>query len=142
MSTNVFPLIPSWPLQQTLSTDTYVADFGDGFEQRVNFNFAYTRADGEGGVTSYKGRNEFVLKFNTRQFSSDANTLWHFFKQQVANLTAFYFYNVPDERSAIDLTGADTTGRYLVRFKDSMMTREKFTRQLENAGISLIEVRS
>jgi len=29
-----------------------------------------------------------------------------------------------------------------VRFVDPMMTREKFTRQLENIGISMIEVRA
>ena len=90
MSTAVFPLIPSFGLQQALSLDVFVADFGDGFEQRACFSQAYTRADGEGGVTSYKGRNKFTVKFNTRLFSGDANTLWHFFKQQNANLTSFY----------------------------------------------------
>ena len=138
----VFPIVPAWPFHHGLEFDFYVADMGDGFEQRVQFNKGYSRADGEGNVTGYRGRNKFTIQLNVMNYGADASTLWAFYKARYGNLEAFYLYNVPDERSSIDLTGADTTGRYLVRFQDANLTREKFTLKLYRVGIAMIEVRS
>src|SRR5690242_9591280 len=115
--TAVFLPVAGWPLVHDLDFDNYIADFGDGFVQGVNFNLAYTRADGEGGVTSYKGQNRFTLQFTSMDFAGDAKTIWAFYKSMFGNLTKFYLYNVPDERATPDATGSDTTGRYLVRFE-------------------------
>src|SRR5579884_3007318 len=68
-SNGVFLPIAGWPLVHDIDVDNYIADFGDGFEQRANFNLAYTRADGEGTVTSYKGRNRFTLNFTSMDFA-------------------------------------------------------------------------
>jgi hypothetical protein len=143
MPTAVFPIIPSWPLQHELEMDTHVADFGDGFEQRVNFNSSYARANGEGATaTAYPGRNKFTIKLTAMDFAGAAKDLWAFYKARKGNLEAFYLYNVPDERASIDLTGADAAGRYLVRFQENVLRREKFTLLLYSAGITMIEVRS
>jgi hypothetical protein len=143
MPTPVFPIVPSWPMTHELEMDTHVESFGDGFEQRVNFNSAYARADGEGNTAlAYVGRNKFTIKLTAMDFAGAAKDLWAFYKARKGNLEAFYLYNVPDERSSIDLTGASASGRYLVRFQDNILQREKFTLQLYSAGITLIEVRS
>ncbi len=138
----IFPLIANWPLDHDLAVLNIVSDFGDGFELRANLNLAHTRADGMGGVTSYKGQNKFTLQLNTRDFAGDALILWAFYKHMLGNVIAFYFYAVPSERSTIDFTGADTTGRYLVRFLDPSLSRENFTTKLYNQTLSLLEVRA
>jgi hypothetical protein len=142
MPTAVFPLIATWPLQHGLQVDNYIADFGDGFEQRVNFNLPFSRADGEGAVSSYVGRNQFTLRLNAMDFAVNAKTLWAFYKARKASFEAFYFYNCPVERTSPDLTGTDITGRYLVRFVDGNLTREQFTLKLFQASLTVIEVRS
>lgn len=142
MPTTVFPLVPAWPFQQGLEFDTFVADMGSGFEQRACFNQGYTRANGEGVVTGYRGRNKFTLRIPSMAHNVDAATLWAFYKARKGTLEAFYLYNVPDECASIDLTGAATTGRYLVRFADAALSREKFTLKLYRVGITMLEVRS
>lgn len=139
--TAVFPIEASWPLIHDLKHINYLADYGDGIVQGANFNLAYTRANGEGGVTSYKGQNRFTLRFQALDYNA-AKTIWAFYKARTGNLEPFYLYNIPEERASIDLTGADTTGRYLVRFEQPQLTLEKFTASLFNAGISMIECRS
>ena len=122
-----------------------VADFGDGFEQRAGKNEAYSHADGLGGVTSHKGRWQFQIKMNAIQQgnsdpSKEVNILWQFITDQVGNLNAFYLYN-PIE-AAIDLSGASTTGRYLVRLKDPVISLEAFALKLHRGELTLIEVRA
>lgn len=141
VSNGVFLPIPGWPLVHDLDLENFVANFGDGFEQRANFNLAYTRADGEGTVTSYKGRNRFTLNFTAMDYAGDAKTIWAFYKSMLGNLKAFYVYNIPTERATPDPTGTDTVGRYLVRFEQPRLTRTNFTRLLFNSQISLIETR-
>lgn len=134
------------PLRHKLKFANVIADLGDGYEIRLNKNQAYTRADGQGGNTSYKGRNEFTI--NTLPMahvnndpSQQANKLWAFYVARLAGFEAFYFYN-PAERSTPDLTGIDIIGRYLVRFRDPELEREQFMMKLYRAGLSLIEVRA
>ena len=139
-----------WPLniakaEMRIQHATLVADFGDGFEQRLNKNATYSRADGEGGVTSYKGRIEFTINIEgMRQANADStkefNKAWNFLKARLGGYEAFYFYN-PAEAS-IDLTGAATTGRYLVRTKEPITSFENFMRHLYRSSLTLIEVRS
>lgn len=144
MATLSLPI--AWPLTHTLTLQTLVNDFGDGFEIRANVNQPFERADGEGGVTEYRGRNSFILKLNAMQHDNlggpikYANIVWAFFKARKGSLEGFFFYN-PAENDTPDPTGVDTLGRYCVRFKDNMMTREQFVLKLFNTGIELIEVR-
>jgi len=142
MTTPVLQLLPTWPLTHALELDTFIADFGDGFEQRINFNTAGdARADGEGGLTAYKGRNRFTLKCTVKDFDGEAAYLWAFYKARVGTLEPFFLYNIPDERATADPSGADPHGRYLVRFADAKLSREKFTLRLYNYGLALVEVR-
>lgn len=138
----VFPLIANWPLDHDIAVLNLVTDFGDGYELRENLNLPYTRADGFGTLAAYGGQNKFTLQLKTRTFAGDAKLLWSFYKARKGNLESFYFYNVPDERATIDLTGADTHGRYLVRFNDPSLSREKFTLLLFNHALTVIEVRA
>jgi hypothetical protein len=139
---SVLDVVPAWPLTHTIAFDGYIADFGDGFEQRVNFSAARSRANGVGGVSSYKGRNQFTLQFKTMDYAGAAADLWSFYQARHAGLDAFYIYNLPDEAAGIDSTGFATTGRYLVRFKDQNLSREKFMLKLYNSRLDLIEVTS
>lgn len=138
----VLTIVPAFPLTQELEMDNFIADFGDGHELRVNFNQAWTRADGQGGVTSYKGQNFFGLKLNVMDAATTAAALWAFYQARKGALESFYVYNVPYERAAIDATGSDPTGRYLVRFDQDRLSREQFTRLIYSASIRLKEVRS
>src|SRR5262245_50244517 len=141
----VFPISLSPPVRHALTFSNLVADFGDGYEQRANKNQAYTRADGKGGVTAYKGRNRFRITMDGIKHlngdpNKEANQLWDFYQARLGGFESFFFYN-PAE-AAIDLTGAATTGRYLVRFLEQELEREQFFNKLFRAGITLIEVRS
>ncbi len=132
----------TWPVNYDLDVLNTIQDYGDGFERRANFNIAFTRADGEAGVTRYKGRNTFHLKLICMDFDAAARVLWRFYKDRTGSLDAFYFYNVPDERTGADPTGQDPAGRYLVRFADGNLSREKFALKLYQADLALIEVRA
>lgn len=139
---SVFPLMGTWPMEHTLVLENLVTDFGDGYELRANFDLASSRADGEGGLTSYKGRNRFKVKLNAMDYDDEAKALWAFYKARRGPTVAFYFYNAPDERATIDMSGVDSHGRYLVRFTETYLTREKFTLSLYTCGIELTEVRA
>ena len=133
------------PVTHSLEFATVIADFGDGFEQRANNNSAYSRANGLGGVTSYKGRNGFTMVLDMMEHingdaTATANKLWAFYVAQLGGTLAFYVYNPPEAN--IDLTGASTTGRYLVRFIDQKLSREQFALKLFRGQINLIEVRA
>jgi phage-related protein len=141
----VFPLTLSPPVRHALIYATVIADFGDGYEQRANKNQAYSRADGKGAISSYKGRNRFTIhldgiKHANGDASQEANQLWAFYQARLGGYESFYFYN-PAE-AAIDLSGISAIGRYLVRFLDNELAREQFFNKLFRAGISLIEVRA
>jgi hypothetical protein len=142
---NVWPVAVAAPVKQRLIHSNVIVDFGDGFEQRLNKNLAYTRADGEGGVTSYKGRIEFevsldAIKHANSDSTKEFNKAYAFLKAQLGSLTAFYFYN-PVE-AAIDLTGAATTGRYLVRCKENSQQLDNFFNHLYRGTLTFIEVRA
>lgn len=142
----VFTIDLDAPVRHEMRYATLVMDFGDGFEQRGNKNQAYTHADGEGGVTSYKGRNRFTITMDMlAHVNSDstkmANKLWNFYKARLGGFDAFFFYN-PAEAPTPDASGVATTGRYLVRFEEQGLTREQFALNLFKAGISMIEVRA
>lgn len=148
MSYQVFPLAPSYNLTHSLKLATFIADMGDGFEQRVNKNLTFgPRGDGLGTTngTSYKGLNVFNVNLQHMRHVDEstteyANVLWDFYIDHLGPLTPFYFYN-PVE-SAPDVTGEQVKGRYLVRFGDPTLSRENFVWHLYNASITLIEVRA
>ena len=141
----VFSVELDVPVEQGIRMANVIADFGDGYEQRANKNQAYSRADGLGGVTSYKGRNDFAITMDmlahvNGDATAGANKLWAFYVARTAGYESFYFYNPAEAQ--VDLTGASTTGRYLMRFADQELTRKNFRLKLFSAGLGLIEVRS
>lgn len=144
---SVFPVQAWYPLQHDLMYTNHIMDMGDGFEQRINKNLAFSRSNGEGVVASYKGINRFVINFkNAAHINSSstapANLIWAFYKARLGGYEAFYYYN-PAEMTTIDPTGVETVGRYLVRFQESNLSREMFIRKLFNyGGIALIETRA
>lgn len=146
MPPTVFPFNTRYTLIHSIKFQTFVAEMGDGFEQRVNKNLTWSRANGLGGVTSYKGINSFTINLRglphcNESVTHEANILWSFYQSCLGNLVAFYFYN-PAENETIDLSGANTTGRYLVRFAQNNLSRENFMRKLFNvSGLALVEVR-
>lgn len=140
----VFTLPLNYPVTHTLTFVNYIADFGDMNEQRVGKNVAYIRADGEGQVTEYGGRNTFGINLNRKSYFNAeptrvVNQLWAFYKARKAGLEQFYFYN-PVE-AVPDPTGIATVGRYLVRFQDQGLSREQIIWKLFNSAVNLIEVR-
>jgi phage-related protein len=142
----VFNIRLTWPVVHELVYSTHVFDFGDGYEQRINLNSSWgPRANGEGGLIAYRGRNIFRLTMNAQEYQSnnafkEANKHWNFFKARLGGYDPFYFYN-PVERGQPDITGTDQTGRYLVRYRQQNLTREQFMLQYFRSQIELIEVR-
>lgn len=121
-----------------------VVSFGDGYEQRGSKSQSWTHPDGQGGVTANKGMWEFSITMSAiEQANGDAtkevNVLWQFVIARAGNYEAFYFYN-PIERDPPDLTGATTTGRYLVRFGEEVTSLENFMLRLHRGTMTLIEV--
>ena len=146
MPTAVFPVDLDLPVGHSLAFATLVKSMGDGYTQRANLNQAYSRADGEGGVTSYKGQNSFRVSLDhlahvNADSTQMANKLWAFYKARLGGHEAFYFYN-PAEAPVADLTGVSTTGRYLVIFSQQSLTREQFALLLFRGQIELLEVRA
>jgi hypothetical protein len=145
MPTDTFPDIPiRYSLTHEIEFSGYIADMGDGFEQRVNKNVAWTHADGEGNAgVSYKGRNHFTITLDHLQHINEAspihsaNLLWNFYKDKLGSFEAFFFYNPVENPTKIG-----TAGKYLMRFLDNKLSRELFILNLFRAGIGLIEVRS
>jgi hypothetical protein len=139
-----FPNVPiRYTLTHEIIYDNYIANLGDGYEQRINKNTMWTHADGEGNAPlSYKGRNKFTLTFRRMPHinatsTSYANMLWAFYKARLGSFEAFYFYN-PFE----NYTRSGTTGKYLVRFMENNLSRELYVLRMFNAGLAIIEVRA
>ncbi len=134
-------------MQMSKSFASVIADFGDGYEQRGNKNQAYSHADGQGGVTSNKGRWSFRVQLNgidqsNGDITKEVNILWKFITDRLASNEAFYFYNPIEAGSTIDLTGSSTTGRYLVRLVEPVLSLEAFAIRIHRGQLSFIEVRS
>ncbi|MFQ5750470.1 MAG: hypothetical protein ACE5HI_00615 [bacterium] len=147
MAIPVLTLTPSFTIIQNLVHEFIDNSLGDGYHQIVSQEQAFSRADGEGNISSYKGVNEFILNYNKAKKGSGqvANQLWSFMRARLDNTNEpFYFYN-PPENATPDPTGVDTIGRYLVSFKDpgQAMNRTYFLFCLYSyQGIVLREERS
>src|SRR5262245_22118748 len=123
---------------------TIVTRFGDGYEFRQNRNQAFTHPDGQGGVTSHRGRWGFDIHMEALDHANgvatkEANQFWSFVLARRGNWESFYFYN-PIEAPTIDLTGTQGTGRYLVRFMDSLAGLENYMLRVHRGNLRLIEV--
>lgn len=148
----VFPVRCWYPLKHTIRKTILIQDLGDGHEQRISKNAAFSRADGQGsGVSSYKGINVFEISIRNLQYISGditakANALWNFYIGADGPLVAFYFYNPAENTGDPGIAplnaGTDPIGRYLVRFQDADLSRDLFVRMLYNHSITLIEVRA
>lgn len=113
----VFPYNPSFPLAHGIVRDLLQHEFGDGYYQTISQEMPTSRADGNASIATYYGRNIFTLQFPVAVKGDDelAYNLWEFLRARLDNNNEpFYFYN-PTEKEEPDLTGTNTTGRYLVR---------------------------
>jgi len=142
----VFDIELSAPVKHRIMYSNVIADFGDGYEQRANKNQAYSRADGQGTVTSHKGRHAFTIAMDhlahvNADPNEQANKLFAFYIARSGGMESFYFYN-PAERDTPDLSGVATVGRYLVRFAEQELEREQFRLKLFRAEIAMLEVRA
>jgi hypothetical protein len=139
----VMAINPTFVLKHTILREIVQNTYGDGYEQQMTSEVASSRPDGSGSSTSHKGVHLFTV--NWRGLSkTNANTLWSFFLARLNLINeAFYFYN-PEEH-AIDPTGVETTGRYLVQLRDpnQALSREHFRSCIWGFnGIDFIEVKS
>lgn len=147
MAIAVFPIPVHLPYSNDINFINHKESMGDGFRKSINKNLAFgPRADGNGGITSYKGINTFMitlaaLDFATGDSTKAANQLWAFYVARLGSSEAFYFYDL-NQVASIDLTGINQTGRYLVIFKEDKLTRDTIAAQLMKSGIALEEVRS
>lgn len=97
-----------------------------------------------GGVTSHVGLCAFNIAYDiVKMANADANQEFNKLKAFIDAhwIASFYFYNSA-ERSTPDLTGADTTGRYLVRIEAGTVRYRRVFNKLHSVSLRLIEVRS
>lgn len=118
MAVPVWTFQTNFTLRRTRKVDRLRLELGAGFAKTVIKTQAATRADGQGGVTSYKGQNIFEVQVLKKDFDGDGKfkTVLDFLQKRIdAGDEAFYFYH-PDELFPADGTGVNTTGRYKVKF--------------------------
>jgi len=142
----VWPVRLFAPLVIRYEAANTIIPLGDGNEMRMNKNQAYVHPNGQGAVTSHKGRWGFqitlaAIEHANNDTTKEVNKLWGFVNSRLGNWASFYFYN-PIENPTIDLGGSSTIGRYLVRLVDPSITLENFVLRLHRGSLQLIEVRA
>lgn len=118
MSIPVLDVVLTYPVRRHRKTDTRRLDMGVGYTKTAEKTIAQSRADGKGTISSYKGQNIFTISITRKHFDGDGKfkTILGFLQQRIDNgREPFYFYHA-SERTTPDPTGADTTGRYKVKF--------------------------
>ena len=114
-----------YPLNHSLQVDGVVNSFGSGYEQRILTDIPRgPRADGEGGFSTYVGRNSFQLTLNNMRLSDMAvpsnihinnsvRALWKFYKSTFYDPVTerifwqpFFFYNPIENDAHITWTGS------------------------------------
>lgn len=119
----VFTYVDGYPTRVKRVVSRKVFDLGAGYIDSVQSEIAHSRADGKGTVSSYKGTNVFTVTLPASEFEATGGfkDILAFLQARVdAGDEAFYFYMTPTERATADATGADTAGRYLVKFLDDI----------------------
>ena len=121
----VFPISDLYyPLVHGILVDAVVNSFGAGYEQRIVTDFPRgPRADGEGGLTTFVGRNYFTLTINNLRYNNLINPLnneidnslkklWNFYKATFYDArtgrigwSAFYIYNPTENDNVRTWTG-------------------------------------
>ena len=117
----------TFPLDSELSVQGVVHPFGGLHEQRIIFDLPVgLRADGEGGRSTYIGRNIFRVGINNLSYVSSSGalvpgnpnidnavrTLWRFYKARFYDAItgeikweAFYWYNPDENDNVLTWTG-------------------------------------
>ena len=104
MPTPVFTFTPVYPVTHKLVHEFITNNYGDGYQQIISSEAAYTRAGGVGDIASYRGINKFTIKFSRalKGTGNLADNIWLFFRDRLDNLNEpFYFYN-PSENNNPD----------------------------------------
>lgn len=138
-----------WPVHPTAQdidqqVAVVVASLGDGYEQRALKSQAFSHADLMGNVTSHVGLCNLNISYDiVKMANADSNQEFNKIKAFIDAhwIVAFYFYNSA-ERSTPDLTGADTTGRYLVRIEAGSVKYKRVFNKLHAVSLRLVEVRA
>jgi hypothetical protein len=146
MALPVLPYIPAMGVKHQLLREIIKSEYADGYHTHGSTEVAWSRADGCGGIASYKGLNHFTLGYNKtiKGAGKLADLLWAFFLDKLDKHNApFYFYN-PTEHTPPDLTGSSAIGRYWVRLKNpnQVLNRDYFKYCLYNYKLEFIEDRS
>lgn len=131
----------SYEVQHTIEYDEVVIPMRAGHERIIQKGIPHSRADGTGSVSSQYGRFVFRFPVNRANFEGDQKfkEMLSFIHARKAGDPFFYFYN-PTEKHPPDLTGADTTGRYLVRFGSSISYTLRTLKVYGFGTIELFEV--
>lgn len=119
MSLPVFAWTMDYEFEFEREFEEVNVEIGGGVFRSALSEIPHSRADGQGTISAYKGTNYFTVVCKRKNYAGDEQ-----FKAVLAFLQArkeenngpFYFY-APWERTTPDLTGVDTTGRYIVRFR-------------------------
>jgi hypothetical protein len=135
-----------FPVVRGIRFNTIRQSLGDGFQQRANKNLTWSRANGLGGVTSYKGINYWriqarVMPYVNNDATKQANKYWAFYVARLGGFEAFYIYD-PIEAPSPDLTGTSTIGRHLAVFSEQNLEMENFTLKLCSSQLTIEEVRA
>lgn len=114
-----------YPFDHSLHVDGIVNSFGSGFEQRIITDIPRgPRADGEGGFSTYVGRNTFQLTIKNMRLvdmshptnahiNNSVRALWKFYKSTFYDKTtgqvfwqSFFFYNPVENNDISTWTGS------------------------------------
>lgn len=124
----IWPIsVMTFPLDSELSVQGVVHSFGGIHEQRVIMDVPVgPRADGEGGQSTYVGRNTFLVGIDSLHYVSSSGSLvpgnvnidnavrvlWRFYKNRFYDAAtrtvqweAFYWYNPDENDNVLTWTG-------------------------------------
>jgi hypothetical protein len=124
MATPVWTFMSDYVHKVKRQREIQVIPMGGGglYDISVDRSIATTRADGTGSVTSYSGANVFFVKVRFANYDGDekAKDILDFLQARNDANEAFYFYSPIEESDSSLWNGTNTTGRYLVFFRDDL----------------------
>ena len=114
---DVFPY-PISGARRSLERDKTWIPAQPGYEWSVSHDINHTNSDGAGVVRAHKGRHQFQLDLPPARYTgTEFQAIWTWLVDHEDE--EFYAYAYP-EAAAVDLTGTETVGRYLVVLKSPL----------------------
>jgi len=125
MSIPVWTWTVEYPVRIRPKITEEIHDLGSGHIKTVQHELEFTGYDGTGqSRDDRKGILLFTVQVTRRNYSGDEQfkeIMRFLIARKEAGNESFYFY-LPSEKLTADPTGADTTGRYLVKCLDEWET--------------------